>query len=337
MMKTIVITSAFLPGNLENYCKENSLQVIRLNNDIKSIFPKFILILKMIKDTLKCLGHLKEIRKADQIICVFFISVPILIFRKLGLINKNTTIIWAGFFLHNKKYFSIFKKIFTLLFTHKDKLIVYSEYERKLYSEELGLSPGALYYVPLVFNPGKSIYTDYTKRVEWEQLPEKYYFSGGYSHRDYATLIKVFENISHPLIICSSTLNDDVKGAKLPNNVIILNDVQKEDFSELIKRSEGCVILIKDDSGAAGQLFTLEAMYHKRIVISSSSSILKEMISNEANGFVVHNAEKEIPQIIKNLESDLFDKELIGKNAHETVINNYGRAKHNIMMDQVIR
>lgn len=332
-MDKIIITSTFLPGNLENYCKERNIKTIRLNDDIKSIFTKPILLLKLIKDSFKCIAYIKSLRKAKLIVAVFYISIPILILKKLGLIRKSTIIVWAGFFVHNRNYFKYFKKLFQTLFSENDRLILYSKYERKLYADEFNLNINNLYYVPLVYNPGKSIYTDYLRKVKWETMPSNYYFSGGYSHRDYLTLINAFKNVSSNLVVCTSSLNDELKEVKIPPNVQILNDVLKEDFSELIRRSKACLILIKEDTGAAGQLFTLEAMYNQRIVICSSSSILKEMVQHENNGFIVEDAIKEIPSIIQKIEAESFDIKQMGRKAHENVTKSYGKENHNKLMD----
>jgi glycosyltransferase involved in cell wall biosynthesis len=336
-MKTVVITSAFLPGNLESYARDKNLDIIRLSNDIKSIFPKWILVLKLLKDSIKCLFYLSSLRKADLIISVFFVSIPILIMRKIRIIPAKTAVIWAGFFVHNRTYFKLFRKLFQVLFTEQDRIIVYSDYERELYAKELGLKRENLHYVPLVFNPGKSIYTDYTTRVDWEKIPEKYFFSGGYSHRDYAKLIEAFRLIPARLVICSSTLNEEFHAGDTPENVTILNDVLKDDFAELIQRSEACLILLKEDTGAAGQLFTLEAMYNRKIVIASSSSILKEMITHETNGFIVGDPLKELPSIIDKIERNYVDRDLMGTRAHENVMENYSKEKHNVLMDLAIQ
>lgn len=320
-MKLIAITSRFLPGNLTGYCHDNNIKTIILNRDHFSIASKWILISKLLADSLKLFGHLKELRKADAIISVSYISVPLLIFRKVGLLKKRTSIIWEGFFLHNTKFFPIFKRLFQLLFRRDDSLLVYSEFEKDLYSKAFDLDLSNIHFTPLVFEPRRDqkLYNQYTKKIDWNTIPADYYFSGGYSHRDYTSLIEAFKGLKSTLVICSSQLNSELKQSSLHENIIILNDVAREEFAELVRRSKACLLTIKSNSGAAGQLFAIEVMFYSKIIIASSTDILKEMISHRENGFLIDNPILEIPAIINEIEEHKTDFTLLQKKAREKV------------------
>lgn len=310
-----------MPGNLTGYCNENNIKTIILNQDHFSIASKWVLIFKLLTDSIKTLGHLRELRKADAIIAVSYISVPLLIFRNFGLLKRRTSIIWEGFFLHNDKFFPAFSKLFRLLFRQDDSLLVYSEFEKDLYSKAFNLNPSNIHFIPLVFEPlpDEKLFNQYTKEIDWNFIPVDFYFSGGYSHRDYNSLIEVFRNIQSTLVICSSELNSEMKYANPSNNVIILNDVAREEFAELVRRSKACLLTIKSNSGAAGQLFAIEAMFYSKIIIASSTDILKEMISNRENGFLIDNPLLEIPAIINEIEEGKNDFSLLKTRARERV------------------
>lgn len=335
-MEIILITSAHFPGNLWHYCKERNLKIIRLNKTIKSIVPKWLLAWKLLEDALKCFRYLTSLRKADVIISVFFISLPVLIMRKAGFIRSSTRIVWCGFFLHNTKYFKLFRFLFKFLFTPKDNLIVYSEHERELYANVLNLPISSINYIPLVYRSEKGGYSEYSNRVNWNKLPEKYFFSGGYSHRDYVTLINTFKHIPSNLVICSSKLNDHHTELELPGNITLMNDVHGEDFSDLIQRSQACILLLKDDTGAAGQMFTFDAMYKHKVVISSSSSIIKELIEDGVNGFIVENPMAELPELINKIESNHIDKEQMGRKAHDSIAINQSPEKFDEVLNTIL-
>lgn len=338
-MKIIVVTSKFLPSNLMNYCKDKNIRTIRLNQDVKSIEPKWMLLYRLFIDSFKSLSHLKKLRSAETILSISYITIPLLIFRKVGLLKRSTSFIWEGFFLHNQKFFPVFNFLFSHLFHKTDSLIVYSFFEKELYSKGFKLNHLNIHYVPLVFAPDKNtaVRSEYTKKAEWEKLPSKFYFSGGYSHRDYPTLIETFRNINANLVICSSRLNDELINLDIPKNVILLNDVSREDFAELIKRSEACLLLIKSNSGAAGQLFALEAMYYEKIIIASSTSILEELIVHRQNGFVVHNPISEIPSIIQEIEDMTTDLGLIKEKAKKRILENNSEKNYNIHLDIALK
>lgn len=97
------------------------------------------------------------------------------------------------------------------------------------------------------------------------------------------------------------------------------------------------MILIKSDLGAAGQLFTLEAMYYKKIVIATSTGVLKEMVSNGVDGFIVNNPVAEIPDILHKLRRDPQSFSLWGERAHEKVVDNYSDEKFNSQLEISLR
>ncbi|WP_083256965.1 glycosyltransferase [Arcticibacter eurypsychrophilus] len=334
-MKLITITSRFLPGNLMEYCNERKIEIIILNQDHFSIASKWILIFKLLGDSFKVLSHLKELRRKNTIISVGYITVPLLIYRSLGLIKKRTSIIWEGFFLHNHRYFPAFKKLFRLFFCEDDSLLVYSEFEKNLYSNAFNLKSSNIHFIPLVFEPkpNETLHNQYTKEVDWNNITSDFYFSGGYSHRDYASLIEIFRKESTNLVICSSELNHELRNIKMPDNVILLNDVAREEFAELVRRSKACIVLIKSNSGAAGQLFAIEVMYYSKIIIASSTDILKEMISNRENGFLVTDPILEIPFIIKEIEDELTDFVLLKKKAKDKVTTLNSKINYNHHMN----
>ncbi|EOR95979.1 hypothetical protein ADIARSV_0869 [Arcticibacter svalbardensis MN12-7] len=321
------------------YCIDKEIKTIILNRDMNSIEPKWVLVYRLITDSIESLSHLKELRSADTIISVSYITVPLLFFRKLGLLKKQISFIWEGFFLHNQKFFSLFKKLFRHLFRQNDALLVYSQFERDLYSQSFNINISNIHYIPLVFEPKPQeiLFNQYTKKADWDKIPDEFYFSGGYSHRDYATLIEVFRTIDATLVICYSGMNTEIQSIDIPANVILLHDVSREDFAELVRRSKACLLLIKSNSGAAGQLFVIEVMYNNKIIIASSTDILKEMITHRENGFIVNDPILEIPLIIKDIEEGVADVYTMKRKAKETILSVNCKRNYNHHLNQAFR
>lgn len=338
-MNLLAIASRFLPGNLPEYCSQRNIKTIILNKDHFSIESKRVLIRKLLSDCFKLLRHLPEIRKSDTIISIAYVTIPLLLFRKLGLLKKHTSIIWEGFFLHNHRYFPVFHRLFRVLFREGDSLLVYSEFEKTLYSKAFNIKSTSIHFLPLIFEPepNQKLYNQYTKEIDWDKIPSEYYFSGGYSHRDYASLIKVFRNLKSNLVICSSELNSELRDMNVPDNVILLNDVAREEFAELVRRSKACLVLIKSNSGAAGQLFAIEVMFYSKIIIASSTDILMEMISDRVNGFLVNDPLADIPDIIREIEDGAADFEYLKRNAREKVTTLNTSKNYNAHLDMALQ
>src|SRR5262249_43209485 len=81
-----------------------------------------------------------------------------------------------------------------------------------------------------------------------------YYFAGGYSNRDYATLISTFSGLRESLVIICSKLNKDVNEESLPKNVTVLRDVPGEKFDAYVRQAKACILPLKHDTGASVEI-----------------------------------------------------------------------------------
>nr|WP_299419891.1 glycosyltransferase [uncultured Emticicia sp.] len=335
-MKAITITSVFLSGNLENFCNDNNIPILKRAKKIEnSIVPKYIHLLKLIVDFFFIIKHIRTIRKFDTIISVGYLSFIILILKKVGVL-KNVRIVWVGFFLHNKKYFNYFKFIFKILLDPRVSILVYSRYEIQLYSSLIGIPSNQIEYLPLIFDSNFFENDEFENKVILDLIPKEYYFSGGYSDRDYLTLINVFRNIKEKLVICCSYLNHEIDNIETTSNIIILRDLTRNDFNSLLKKSKACILLIKSNLGAAGQLFALEAMYNSKLLLSSSTHILNEIVEDEKTGLVIENPYRDLPNKIKRIEGCDFEQSKLILNAKNKVLKNHSRYEFDTTLTNIL-
>lgn len=89
--------------------------------------------------------------------------------------------------------------------------------------------------------------------------PENYYFSGGYSNRDYLSLIEAFRGIPTRLIIVCSSLNTELDGCPLPANIQVLRDIPAHVFEAYIRHAKAGIVPLKHDTGASGQSVILSS------------------------------------------------------------------------------
>ena len=93
-----------------------------------------------------------------------------------------------------------------MLDTEHDHYLIFTAKEIWLYSLKLGLNAKNLHPLP---------YGDWQREIRPELLPpiqmiRGYYFAGGYTNRDYGSLISAFRNRSEMLIIACAHLNTEI-------------------------------------------------------------------------------------------------------------------------------
>lgn len=263
----------------------------------KPITSKINLLYEQIKSFFLLLFNIKIFRKSNIILSIGYTTLTLIFLYKLRLIRFNR-IYWWGFFIHDTRYFSFFRILLRLLSTKKLYFIVFSEYEKKKYSEIMGIKDTNLRYVP---------YGDWNSAITFENAPGKtldYYFSGGYSNRDYKKLIEAFRAIDKQLIIVCSKNNRDILEMDIPGNIKIFTDLASDEFDKYLRESKAVIIPFKYNSGASGQSVMLRCMRNRKPVIVTRTDSIEEYVDNGISGFVIDNLQDELAPMIERLEND---------------------------------
>lgn len=151
-------------------------------------------------------------------------------------------------------------------------LICHASLERTYYHAEFGTRiAGKIYYVPFGRNA--------PSRVSTSNASFDYFFSGGTSNRDYATLINAFRGLDARLVIACHTR--DVAGLNLPANVTAVHDAFGEVFSKLVEGARAVVLPIRSTDVSAGQLVLLDAMRAGRACIVTSGSCMDDYVDDD--------------------------------------------------------
>ena len=99
-----------------------------------------------------------------------------------------------------------------------------------------------------------------------ECAPADYVFAGGYTNRDYDTLMRVARRLeSQRFIIVRSPANQLPKS--IPGNVEVLTDIPANQFKALMGASMLVVLPLKQNVGSSGQMVALSAMQMAKPVI----------------------------------------------------------------------
>lgn len=285
-------------------------------NPIKS---KIGLGLDFLKDSWAVARQIKTLRETNVVVVNSYVALTVLLLHSLGFIRYRK-LIYFGFFLHAPRYYPLFRWLFRWLLTEEDTLLVFSKHEVGFYETTLRLKPGNVSYAPLPYQLADNVPSIEQLPI---QIPATYYFAGGYTNRDYGALIEVFRYRPELLVICGSSLNTDLAANDLPRNIIVLKDLPREPFKALVAHSMACILPIKDDTGAAGQSFVLEAMAYQKVVIATQTRVLAELIDPGKTGFLLTDLTVQLPGLLTRLNQGGYDLTVMGKGAYEKLLTSY--------------
>lgn len=275
---------------------------------IKTPMENILFHLDEVKFLLKNLG---KYRKADIIITIGLIAIPLKLLIKLGIV-KCKKLLWFGFFVHSEKAFKIAKVVLNLLKLKNETMILNSQVEVDLYSEKLNLDKKNLTYMPVGDWVPNSLSIDAHETDEGE-----YYFAGGYTNRDYKGLIKAFTGRKEKLIIVGSKLNKDLNSETQPDaNIKILKDIDKAQFESLLAHAKACILPLRDkDAGASGHMVLLSYMRQRKPIISPDFEAMKEYLEDGKTGILYKDIRKDLPIILTEIQEGKYNLEQLATNA----------------------
>lgn len=253
------------------------------------------IVIDLLQYTLLVIRRISLFRKLDTIVAIGWIAFILKIFIKLGVI-KYKRFIWMSLMLHNPKLFPLFRWLLRVTALKNEIYTVNADYDAILYSQKLGIDPAKIKVLP---------YGDWKDLVVLEPpvIHSEYYFAGGYTDRDYKSLIEAFKKIDQKLIIVGSHLNTDLD-VSTPSNIQILKDIKREDFHSLVKGAKACILPLKQATGASGHMVLLNYMREGKAIISTNVPGIKEYVEKDKSAILIDNIIEELPGAIQKLEND---------------------------------
>jgi glycosyltransferase involved in cell wall biosynthesis len=259
-------------------------------------------------DLVRSLGRLRRCR---VVIAIGPISYLIKLLKRLGLMRYETSVC-LGWHIRSPRWFPVFRAL-SKLDSRGDHYIVFSEWEIGLYQAQLGIAAERMHFLP---------YGDWSRTHDEPKAPEgitegAYYFAGGYSNRDYPTLIAAFHTIPARLVIVCSALNKEIDGLDVPPNVMILRDLPSAAFDAYVRDAKACIVPLKHDTGASGQSVMLRLMRNRKTVIATDFGSVRGYVANGESGFLVKDMEHDLPAVVARIEQDPRVAEAMGQAAYE--------------------
>jgi len=252
-----------------------------------------------ISDLIYILRNQRRIRKAREIIVLGPMTLGIALLLKLNRLPYCKRVYWFGLFIHNPRWIRFSRYVFRILDSQRIHYVLFSNFEKALYHQTLYLNESRLFYIPYgdlskQKNPQESA-THLVKEIN----EGPFFFSGGYSNRDYLSLIETFRTLPHKLVIICSRLNTEVNESFVPYNVKVLRDVPSETFDAYAKASIACIIPIANNTGAAGQSCLLRYMENKKIIIATDTGIIREYITDSVTGILTRDNHEAMSMAIR--------------------------------------
>ena len=321
-MKKVIVRSRRNVFRHETEILVNRYGFIDLNNGetSKGLKTRKELALFFLSDFFFVLKNRKKISNSDVIVVTGFNALSIKLLIKLGLI-KYKKLLWFGFFIHSDLAYRVFKIVLKALSLKHEVMVLNSIYEIPLYAERLGIPQKKLTYFKL------GDWKTPTELFDSNYVPpfKEYCFAGGFTNRNYRTLIDTFRKVDKNLIIVGSQLNEDLRNIKdLPNNIIIKKDIDKVEFESLVVNAELCILPMKDpDAGASGHMVLLAYMRHKKAILASNFPAIREYIVHNETGILYDDPEIEIPKILKSIDEKSIDSKKLGEQAYEAYHKNF--------------
>lgn len=272
-------------------------ELVQVQKKSKRLISKRLTVLENLSFVLFVLQNLQQIRDTHTIVSMGWSSLFLKLLIKLRIIRCQR-FFWLGFFIHNYQFFPILKQIMAWVAIKQERYIINSEADRCIYRQHLAIPNHKLVSLP---------YGDFSifniESQEIEAQVGSYYFAGGFSNRDYASLIDAFRELDQKLVIVGSHLNKDLL-VKLPPNVQVLRDIPRKQFNTLAKNAKSCILPLKEETGASGQMVLSSYMKQGKAIIVPHMRITREYLDEGTSALFYNDARKDIPSIIRYLDQD---------------------------------
>ena len=146
-----------------------------------------------------------------------------------------------------------------------------------------------------------------------------YFFSGGTSNRDYSILVSVAAKMKYSFVFACTW--NDIKGVKIPRNVMVFHDAYGDKFDVLIRSARAVVLTLENPYISSGQIVLLKSMAMKKPIVATKSAGTLDYVDDTCAYLIEpHNEEQlqvALTRIIENPQEAEIRAAKANKRYHE--------------------
>jgi glycosyltransferase involved in cell wall biosynthesis len=247
-------------------------------------------------------------RRRSVVLCSSGHYAALVASRLAGVTGADLRIVLYNFYLHGLGERRFVRGVLRFLLTGRVTIAAQSRRDLEYFD---GLQSGARpILVPYRQDPVAGF-------EPGELEPGDFVFAGGYSNRDYDTLLRAARGLPDVrFVLALSSLNKVT--VECPPNVVIEHDLDWEAFHRLLARARLVVIPLAADVGASGQMVCLAAMQFARPLVVPDFDCLTQYVDEGAGGLVYRAGDADdLCRIVTEALSDPHLLRTLGRTAQD--------------------
>jgi glycosyltransferase involved in cell wall biosynthesis len=236
----------------------------------------------------------------DTVLVISWYVVPILMLVGIGLLPRPRRLVSFGMLIHNPALRHMVNQVLRRFEFDGLEFIVVSDAERANLVDVVGIPAHRVHRV---------LYRHSWSDDRPSECHGGYIFTGGYTHRDYATFFAAVAPLPYDVIAIASQLND-VSNA--PPNVDLRIARPKDEFEQLVAGCSLLVVPLRAGGEACGQTVLLSGIRHHRPIVATYHDSLVDYLGFDYPGFVPsHDAEALRSAITQAVSDPSFRRSLV--------------------------
>lgn len=298
----IVLSQAGTYRDIVDYLKQHGADVIALDARQRTgLFTSKWKILRQML-SLRAVRLINWWSSTDRVLIVGWQALPILFLIKIHILRRPAQCVVMACFVHSKKLRSGINLLFRVLRFDGLRFITFSRGERENLVNNVGVSESNV-----LFHLWRQ---EHGGRPKDEEIQDgNYLFAGGYSNRDYGTLLRAAREGNWPLTIVASSLN--VIDQSIYPSAEILRDLPEDDFERRLAGSRLVVMPLQSMGEACGQSVLLRVLRNGKPLITSRHESIMDYLGEDYPGFVPPGDVDALANAIRRaLDDDSFRQQL---------------------------
>jgi len=264
--------------------------------------------------SLRALGLRTAWKRRDSVLVVGWQAVPILAFIGIGVLPRPARLTILGCFVHSQAIRKAVNLLWRMFKFEGLRFITFSRAEQESMIRSVGLARDAV-----LFHLWRQ---ELNGRVADDFLGEgDYVFAGGYSNRDYATLLRSVAHEKWPVVLVASTHNQ-IDRALYPAAEVLF-DLDEAEFEQKLAGSHVAVLPLLSMGEACGQSVLIRILRNRKPMIASRHEAIVDYVGDDYPGFVPAGDVGALRQMIARTFADRnFYDQLVTRItlAHESLI-----------------